>query len=533
MTFESLQLAPALLKALDSLGFQTPTPIQQQAIPAVLSGADLMACAQTGTGKTGGFALPILQRLSQEHAPTNKRGRTIPRALILAPTRELAAQIEESVRQFSKHLKLTNAILFGGVSMNPQIQKLQRGVDIIIATPGRLLDLHEQGFVDFSRIQTLVLDEADRMLDMGFIVDIKKILELLPKQKQSLLFSATFSDEIRDLAQEFLHDPLTIEVARRNTTVELIQQVVHPVARERKLELLIKLIKDNQWFQVLIFTRTKFGANKVEEALVKNGIRSAALHGNKSQSARTSALKDFKSGRVQALVATDIAARGIDIDQLACVINYELPNVSEDYVHRIGRTGRAGASGVAISLVTVDEAGFMQQIEKLTQQPAEVIPIEGFLPAATERAQPIVMGRQVLWGGIGKAPSRHESAGLVKAARKQMSQPRRNSQRPSAGTAPKERSATGAPRRSSAGAPQRERSATGEPRRSNTGAPQRERSATSEPRRSARPATSRSRDTDGNFGQERRGGARTSQATDKPSRSSRPPRRDKRPAAAR
>lgn len=497
MTFESLQLAPALLKALDGLGFQTPTPIQKQSIPAVISGADLMACAQTGTGKTGGFALPILHRLSQQPAPTNKRGRTIPRALILAPTRELAAQIEESIRQFSKYLKLSNAILFGGVSMNPQIQKLQRGVDIIIATPGRLLDLHQQGFVDFSRIQALVLDEADRMLDMGFIVDIKKILELLPEQKQSLLFSATFSDEIRDLAQEFLHDPLIIEVAPRNTTVELIEQVVHPVARERKLELLIKLIKDNQWFQVLIFTRTKSGANKVEEALAKNGIRSAALHGNKSQSARTAALKDFKSGRVQALVATDIAARGIDIDQLACVINYELPNVSEDYVHRIGRTGRAGASGVAISLVTVDEAGFMQQIEKLTRQPAKVVPIEGFLPAATERAQPIVMGRQVLWGGIGKAPSRQETAGFVKAARRQISQPRRNSQRPSSVTEQKERSSTG------------------------------------EPRRSARPATLRSKETDRNFGQERRRSTKTSQAADKPNRPSRPQRRDRRPAAMR
>ena len=430
MTFESLQLAPALLKAVQQLGFETPTPIQQQAIPAVLSGADLMAGAQTGTGKTGGFALPILHRLSLEEPAKNKRKRIIPRALILAPTRELAAQIDESFRQFGKFLKLNTVVLFGGVGMNPQIQKLQRGTDIIIATPGRLLDLYQQGFVDFSRIQTLVLDEADRMLDMGFIIDIRKILDLLPEDKQNLLFSATFSDEIRELAGQLLHDPLTIEVAPHNTTVELIRQIAHPVARARKLELLIKLIKDNQWFQVLIFTRTKLGANKVSETLDKNGIRSSALHGNKSQSARTMALKDFKAGRVQALVATDIAARGIDIDQLACVVNYELPNISEDYVHRIGRTGRAGSEGVAISLVTVDEAGFMQQIEKLIQRPVEEIIIDDFAPPKTEIAQPIVMGRQVLWGGIGKAPSRKASAATVKAARQQLSQPKPRSKRP-------------------------------------------------------------------------------------------------------
>lgn len=429
MTFESLQLDPALLKAVQQLGFENPTPIQAQAIPVVLSGVDLLAAAQTGTGKTGGFALPILHNLAQGKPEKNKRGKVIPRALILAPTRELAAQIDESFRQFGQFLKLSTVVLFGGVGMKPQIIKLQRGVDIIIATPGRLLDLQQQGFADLSRVQTLVLDEADRMLDMGFIIDIKKIIAALPDQRQNLLFSATFSDEIRELAGQLLHDPLTIEVAPRNTTVESIRQIAHPVSRARKLELLVKLIKDNQWFQVLIFTRTKFGANKVSEVLAKEGIRSSALHGNKSQSARTAALRDFKTGRVQALVATDIAARGIDIDQLACVINYELPNISEDYVHRIGRTGRAGADGVAISLVTVDEAGFMQQIEELIQRPVEVIEIDDFSPPATETAQLIVMGRQALWGGIGRAPSRKASAGDVRAARQRLSQPRSSAKR--------------------------------------------------------------------------------------------------------
>lgn len=425
MTFESLQLAPALLKAVQDLGFENPTPIQQEAIPVVLSGVDLMAGAQTGTGKTGGFALPILHQLAKEKPAKNQRGRIVPRALVLAPTRELAAQIEESFRQFGKYLKLSTMVMFGGVGMNPQIQKLQRGVDIIIATPGRLLDLHQQGHVDLSHVEVLVLDEADRMLDMGFIVDIRKILSFLPKERQNLLFSATFSEEIRTLASQLLHDPHTIQVTPQNTTVERIEQIAHPVARERKLDLLVKLIKEHQWYQVLIFTRTKFGANKVEAALEKNGIASTALHGNKSQSARTAALKDFKSGKIQAMVATDIAARGIDIDQLACVINYELPNVSEDYVHRIGRTGRAGAQGIAISLVTVDEAGFMQQIEKLIGQPVPQIIIDGYQPAANEQAQPIVMGRQVLWGGIGRAPSRQATAAHVKSVRQQMSQSRR------------------------------------------------------------------------------------------------------------
>lgn len=422
MTFESLKLAPALLKAVQDLGYEKPTPIQEQSIPVVLSGVDLMAGAQTGTGKTGAFALPILHKLSLQEPAKNKRGRVVPRALVLAPTRELAAQIEESFRQLGKHLKLVTCVVYGGVSMNPQIQRMQRGVDIVIATPGRLLDLHQQGFVDLSRVQTLVLDEGDRMLDMGFIVDIRKIIANLPKERQNLLFSATFSDEIRELAAQLLHEPHTIQATPINTTVELIEQIAHPVARARKLELLIKLITDNQWYQVLIFTRTKFGANKVSEMLEKSGIKSAALHGNKTQAARTAALKGFKAGHIQAMVATDIAARGIDIDQLACVINYELPNISEDYVHRIGRTGRAGSEGVAINLVTVDEAGFMQQIESLIRRPIKQIVIEGFEPPPGEKGQPIVMGRQVIWGGLGRPPSRSASASAVKSARQQISQ---------------------------------------------------------------------------------------------------------------
>lgn len=425
MTFETLQLAPALLKAVQKLGFENPTPIQKEAIPVVLSGRDLMAAAQTGTGKTAGFALPILQRLaSEDPARSAKRKTIIPRAIVIAPTRELAAQIDESFRAFGKYLTLSTMVIYGGVSMNPQIQRLQRGVDIIIATPGRLLDLHNQGFVDLSHTNTLVLDEADRMLDMGFIDDIQRIITLMPKKRQNLLFSATFSNEIRDLAHQLLHNPHTIDIAPRNSTVELIKQVAHPVARARKLELLIKLIKEHEWYQVLVFTRTKSGANRVAEVLDGSGIRATALHGGKSQAARTKALKEFKDGRIQALVATDIAARGIDIDQLACVINFELPNISEDYVHRIGRTGRAGAQGIAISLVTVDEAGFMQQIERLIQREIDTVEIEGFTPAATEKAMPIVMGRQVIWGGIGRPPSRKDTAGHVRNERQKLTSAR-------------------------------------------------------------------------------------------------------------
>jgi len=352
MNFEELKLAPAILKAVLEQGYETPTPIQAQAIPAVLEGHDLLAGAQTGTGKTAAFTLPLLHKLTMSRSSENKFGVYGIRALVLTPTRELAAQVEESVRTYGKYLQLKSAVIFGGVGMNPQISQLKTGVDILVATPGRLLDLQQQGFLDLSTVQVLVLDEADRMLDMGFIHDVKKVLALVPQQKQSLLFSATFSDEIRELANNLLRNPKSIQVTPSNTTVQRITQVVHPVGRGKKKALLAHIIQQNNWSQVLVFTRTKFGANNVADFLIKQGITAMALHGNKSQTARTQALAGFKSGDIRALVATDIAARGIDIDDLPHVVNYEIPNISEDYVHRIGRTGRAGASGEAISLVS-------------------------------------------------------------------------------------------------------------------------------------------------------------------------------------
>ena len=338
------------------------------------------------------------------------------------PTRELAAQVEESVRTYGKHLSLTSTVIFGGVGMNPQINAMKRGVDILVATPGRLLDLQQQGFLDLSGVQMLVLDEADRMLDMGFIHDVKKILALVPKEKQSLLFSATFSDEIRDLANNLLKDPLSIQVTPRNTTVQRITQVIHPVGRGKKKALLVHIINQHNWSQVLVFTRTKFGANNVAEFLTKNGIQAMALHGNKSQGARTQALAGFKSGDIRALVATDIAARGIDIDELPHVVNYEIPNVSEDYVHRIGRTGRAGKSGEAVNLVSLDEEGFMMDIERFTKQQIPVQIFQEFMPEPGEKAEPIAMGRQTIWGGAGKPPSRDVMAAAAKAARTEMLQ---------------------------------------------------------------------------------------------------------------
>jgi Superfamily II DNA and RNA helicases len=313
---------------------------------------------------------------------------------VLTPTRELAAQVEESVRTYGKYLDLQSTVVFGGVGMNPQIERLQRGVDILVATPGRLLDLQEQGFLDLSQVQVLVLDEADRMLDMGFIHDVKKVLALLPKDKQSLLFSATFSDEIRELANGLLRAPQHIQVTPRNTTVQRITQVIHPVGRAKKKQALLHIIEQHQWSQVLVFTRTKFGANHVADFLNQHGVKAMALHGNKSQSARTQALADFKSGALRALVATDIAARGIDIDELPHVVNYDIPNVPEDYVHRIGRTGRAGASGEAVSLVCLDEEGFMMEIERFTRQEIPVQVLEGLGPEPGEKAEPIAMGRQ-------------------------------------------------------------------------------------------------------------------------------------------
>ncbi|NKE67488.1 DEAD/DEAH box helicase [Ramlibacter sp. RBP-2] len=422
MTFDELNLAPAILKAVREQGYENPTPIQAQAIPAVLAGHDLLGGAQTGTGKTAAFTLPMLHKLSKGQGKTNKFGKDGIAALVLTPTRELAAQVEESIRTYGKYLPLTSTVIFGGVGMNPQIDRIRGGVDILVATPGRLLDLQQQGHLDLSTVEILVLDEADRMLDMGFLPDVKKILALVPREKQSLLFSATFSDEIRQLANGLLRDPQTIQVTPRNTTVQRITQVVHPVGRGKKKQLLAHIIQEHDWSQVLVFTRTKFGANNVAEYLTKNGISALALHGNKSQSARTQALAGFKSGELRALVATDIAARGIDIDDLPHVVNYEIPNVPEDYVHRIGRTGRAGNDGAAVSLVCLDEEGFMQEIERFTKQQIPVQVVDGFAPEPGERAEPIAMGRQTIWGGAGKPPGREVMQAAAKAARQEMMQ---------------------------------------------------------------------------------------------------------------
>lgn len=390
MSFNSLGLAVELQKAIADKGYTEPTPIQLQAIPLILDGGDLLGGAQTGTGKTAAFILPLFQRLMA--SPPLRRTNAV-RALVLAPTRELAAQIGESARDYGKYLPFRSAIIFGGVKINPQIEKLRQGVDIVVATPGRLLDHVNQRTIDLSKVEFLVLDEADRMLDMGYIRDIRKILALLPKNRQNLLFSATFSDEVKKLADGFLKTPKLIEVARRNTTAESVTQLVHPVDSKRKRELLSSLIRSENWTQVLVFTRTKHGANRLSEQLALDGIKTTAIHGNKSQGARTKALADFKSKAVRVLVATDIAARGIDIDQLPRVVNFELPNVPEDYVHRIGRTGRAHNSGVAVSLVCIDEHAYLRDIEKLIkcEIPKKVIP--GFEPNPLIRAQEIPMGR--------------------------------------------------------------------------------------------------------------------------------------------
>jgi len=422
MKFEELNLAPAILQAVQEQGYDTPTPVQAQAIPIVLAGHDLLAGAQTGTGKTAAFMLPILHKLSLSEAGRNKFGGKAIRALVLTPTRELAAQIEESAKDYGKYLSLQSTVVFGGVGMKHQVDRVKRGVDVLVATPGRLLDLQGQGLLDLSSIEILVLDEADRMLDMGFIHDVKKILALVPKEKQSLLFSATFSDEIRDLAATLLKNPQSIQVTPSNTTVQRISQVIHPVGRSKKKEVLVHIINLHNWSQVLVFTRTKFGANNVADYLTKNGIKSMALHGNKSQTARTQALAGFKSGEIRVLVATDIAARGIDIEDLPHVVNYEIPNVSEDYVHRIGRTGRAGASGEAVSLVCLDEEGFMMEIERFTKQEIPVQILEGFGPEPGEKPEPIAMGRQTLWGGAGRPPSRDVMQAAAKAARTDMMQ---------------------------------------------------------------------------------------------------------------
>ncbi|WJF90741.1 DEAD/DEAH box helicase [Paraburkholderia bonniea] len=412
MSFDSLGLSEPLVRAVHELGYTIPTPIQTQAIPAVLNGGDLLAGAQTGTGKTAGFTLPILQRLTTGAAPTTASGKRPVRALILTPTRELAAQVEESVRLYGKYLKLKSTVMFGGVGINPQIDALRRGVDIVVATPGRLLDHMQQKTIDLSQLEILVLDEADRMLDMGFIHDIKRVLAKLPPKRQNLLFSATFSDEIKTLADNLLDSPALIEVARRNTTAETVAQKIHPVDRDRKRELLTHLIQQHKWFQVLVFTRTKHGANRLAEQLAKDGITALAIHGNKSQSARTRALAEFKDGTLQVLVATDIAARGIDIDQLPHVVNFDLPNVPEDYVHRIGRTGRAGATGEAVSLVCVDELQLLKDIERLIKRPVPQEVIAGFEPDPNAKPEPILRrGQGGGGGGGGRQPRQGQGGG--------------------------------------------------------------------------------------------------------------------------
>ncbi len=399
MSFQDLGLIEPLVRAVAEQGYTVPTPIQLQAIPVVLAGHDLLAAAQTGTGKTAGFTLPMLQRLSGGESARNAKGKIIPRALILTPTRELAAQVHENLAAYGRHLKLHSMAMYGGVGMQPQINALARGMDIVVATPGRLLDHQSQRNIDLSAVQMLVLDEADRMLDMGFVHDMRRIVALLPKQRQNLLFSATFSEEIKRLAGDFLVNPQQVAVARQNATADLVEQIVFPVDRERKRDMLVHLIRERNWPQTLVFTRTKHGANRLAEQLDKDGIVATGFHGNKTQSARLRALADFKSGKLQVLVATDIAARGIDIDQLPVVVNYELPNIPEDYVHRIGRTGRAGSTGQAISLVCVDELGFLRDIEKLVRNPITQEVIPGFEPDPNAKAQPIVMGRTVLHGG--------------------------------------------------------------------------------------------------------------------------------------
>ena len=385
MKFTDLGLAPSLLKAIQEKGYTEPSPIQEKAIPQILQGKDVLASAQTGTGKTAGFTLPLLQLLSKKQ----KSGHRKVRALVLTPTRELAAQIYENVKEYSTHIDIRSSVIFGGVNQNPQVATLRRGVDVLIATPGRLLDLHNQKVLSLQHVEILVLDEADRMLDMGFQRDINKIMGFLPKKRQNLLFSATFSKEIKTLAQGILNQPVLVEATPENTTVDAIIQRVYKVDKARKTELIIKLIKDGNWNQVLVFTRTKHGANNLTKRMLKANIEAAAIHGNKSQGARTKALAGFKDGTVEVLVATDIAARGLDIPLLPHVINFELPNIPEDYVHRIGRTGRAGAKGEAISLVCIDEKIYLRDIERVVGMriPSELK--EGFEPDPNIKPEPV------------------------------------------------------------------------------------------------------------------------------------------------
>jgi len=413
MTFDKLGLSPEILRAVSDQGYNTPTPVQAQAIPVILEGHDIMAGAQTGTGKTAGFTLPMLDLLYQEHAErgeasSNRKERRHIRVLVLTPTRELAAQVNESIVTYGKYLSLRSTVVFGGVGIQPQIEKLKRGVDILVATPGRLLDLVNQKKCDLSRIEMLVLDEADRMLDMGFIHDIRKVIALLPRQRQNLLFSATFPDEIKKLASGILRAPKLIEVSR-NETPHQVTQVVHPVGKAHKREMLSHLIRSGDWQQVLVFTRTKHGANRLTTQLGSDGIEAVAIHGNKSQTARTNALKGFKNGSIHVLVATDIAARGLDIDQLPHVVNYELPNVPEDYVHRIGRTGRAGHKGEAMSLVCNEEVKLLRGIEKLIGKQVPQVDIPGFDADISVHVEPLKQPGRVQQnrrGGQGHSPRR-------------------------------------------------------------------------------------------------------------------------------
>ncbi|MFS8976902.1 DEAD/DEAH box helicase [Cupriavidus necator] len=449
MSFSELGLSEKIVRAVAEQGYTTPTPIQAQAIPAILKGGDLLAGAQTGTGKTAGFTLPMLQLLSESAAARAANGAQRParlpvRALVLTPTRELAAQVEESVRNYGKYLRLRSMVMFGGVGINPQIEQLKRGVEIVVATPGRLLDHVSQRTIDLSQVELLVLDEADRMLDMGFIHDIRKILNVLPAKRQNLLFSATFSDDIRALADRLLNNPASIEVARRNTTAETVDQRVYPVDRERKRELLAHLVREHDWHQVLVFTRTKHGANRLAEQLTKDGLSALAIHGNKSQSARTRALSEFKTGTLRLLVATDIAARGIDIDQLPHVVNFDLPNVPEDYVHRIGRTGRAGAEGEAISLVCVDELALLRDIERLIKRKLEQTVLPGFEVDPSIAPEPIQKGRQQRGGG-GQGQSQGRGRAQARPAGNEGEGAQR--QRPA-------REAQGTPRQGQGGQPQ-------------------------------------------------------------------------------
>ncbi len=445
MLFSDLGLATDILRAVSDQGYTEPTPIQQQAIPMILAGRDVLASAQTGTGKTAGFTLPVLHRLSQSQATAaapgssspqlNKSGKPVirskaprlPRVLILTPTRELAIQVSESVSTYGRYMTLRSTAVYGGVGINPQIDQLRRGVDLLVATPGRLLDHVGQDTVDLSQIEMVVLDEADRMLDMGFIHDIRRILHKIPPQRQTLMFSATFSDPIKKLADEFLTDPALIEVARRNAPTENVSQVVHLVDRHRKRELLSYLIGSQNWRQVLVFTRTKHGANRLAEQLEKDGLTTAAIHGNKSQAARSRALSQFKQGSVRVLVATDVAARGLDIDQLPHVVNFELPNVAEDYVHRIGRTGRAGNSGQALSLVCVDEHGLLRDIERLLKQQISTEVTPGYEPDLSIAPEPIQMGRRPPAKGSG---SRQWSAPSNRSGSDSRGRSRRRSDRP-------------------------------------------------------------------------------------------------------